>query len=73
MLTTGKGWRQERGIMWEDIEEQDWNRDNLPRPDTEGQVTGTTATHDTTHTKSGKDEEIIIVIRLASVLFAQLF
>ena len=70
-LAPGKGWHQERGIKLEDIEERDWNRDNLPKPDTEGQVIGTTATHDTTRIESG-DEEITIAICLASVMFAQL-
>ena len=60
-----------KGIKLEDIEERDWNRDNLPKPDTEGQVIGTTATHDTTRIESG-DEEITIAICLASVMFAQL-
>ena len=54
MLTPGKDWHQERGIRLEDIEERDWSRDNLPKPDAEGQVIGTTATHDTTRVESGE-------------------
>ena len=41
----GRRCGERRGTRWEGIEERDWNRDNLLRPDTEGQVTGTMATH----------------------------
>jgi hypothetical protein len=46
---------ERRGTRWEGIEEQDWNRDSIPRPDIEGQVTGITATHDATYPEPGKD------------------
>jgi len=41
----GRRCGERRGTRWEGIEERDWNRDNLQRPDTEGQATGTIATH----------------------------
>ena len=48
-LAPGKGWHQgnagtRKGVQGGKVSKnKDWNRDSLPRPDTEGQITGTTA------------------------------
>jgi hypothetical protein len=67
----GRRCGERRGTRWESIEEQDWNRDNLLRPDTEGHVTGTMATHafEEGRTNMIAGKELTIVIRLASVFF----
>jgi hypothetical protein len=76
MLAPEKGWYQERSTRWEGIEEQDWNRDSLPRPDTEGQVTGTTAKSHNCHPSAQlqvilrfKDETIKAALQPIRFLF----
>jgi hypothetical protein len=53
-MRDGRRYGERRSTRWEGTEERDWDRDSLPRPGTEGQVTGTTATRDATHAESGK-------------------
>jgi hypothetical protein len=73
----GRRWGERRGIRWEDIEEQDWNRDGLSRPDTGHSGTGYRDNSDACRveeerTSQTAGKEVTIIIRVASVLFALL-